>query len=112
MIKNITFCTYSTFIQLTWTTPRFLPLHYRLSALCRYPSGLQTFEMLTDPSIESSNLSGSVLSMLKLQVPTLPPYTLCMMTFMATYNPATLDEGISRAVIAPGKYSGKMYIHA
>ena len=86
MIKNITTAAGAKFVYITWSEPEFRPASYQVKITCR--------RMDTETEYVCMKLEVSPLDTM-LTVDKLLPGSRCVFTLHATYNPASIDDGIT-----------------
>ena len=92
MIKNVSATTGADFIHITWSQPKILPSSYRVHIGC----------WLVHVHIEyvREELEASPLSTMFI-VDQLLPGSRCVITLLAIYNPASIDDGITHTLFTP-----------
>ena len=79
-------------VQVSWLEPKFRPTALRLTFLCAEPMDYT----------DRKTTTYDVLNATHVQVYGMKPGTKCVVTLLATYNPANLnDNGIQRRVAVP-----------
>ena len=89
MIKNVSATAGANFIEIVWSTPKLLPMSYQVNVICR----------LLYNDIEYKRVEFEAMPLDRvLTLPSLLPGSHCVFTLHAIYNPASIDNGITRTV--------------
>ena len=85
-------------LMIYWTRPQFSPIEYKLIICCKLLCDHRTYhlrEVILDGTVQSST------------TPALKPGSVCLINFIAVYNPASIDAGIgiSTHTLYTSKYS-------
>lgn len=77
------------YTQLSWTPPRLLPDHYKLTIVCKHKCNNKEYLRSTLKIFSNESV---------VRVDYLPPWSECDNTLTAVYNPSSLDPGILRTI--------------
>ena len=72
-------------IEVSWTTPRYLPYWYQQTTSCRLLCDQESY-YLTEVEVDSSRTASYAKDLL--------PGSVCLIKLIAVYNPASNDPGI------------------
>ena len=93
MIPSHSVTSGTNYIKLKWTLPRFQPERYQLIYVCTMKSTSAPSQETNHSIItKTQNLTSST-TLFKLFG--LRPSSICILTLLAVYNPASIDKGIS-----------------
>ena len=92
MIKDIFVFEYLNGIFVSWKKPKFLPFEYEIQATC-YQSGCSNIYTRMERIFNPTATEGALTNIL--------PSSFCEIKFLATYNRARIDPGITRMVSTP-----------
>ena len=90
MIKNISTTAGEKFIHISWSTPKFLPMSYRIRVSC--------LQLWNGIEYRCTTLNATQFDTFH-TVTQLAPSSKCVFTLFAIYNPASIDRGITRTVL-------------
>ena len=93
MIRSHSVTSGTNYIKLKWTQPRFQPERYQLKYVCTMkstcvPSHDTNHSIMTKTQNLTSNTTLFTIS-------DLHPTSICILTLLAIYNPASIDKGIT-----------------
>ena len=93
MIRSHSVTSGTNYIKLKWTHPRFQPERYQLKYVCTakstcVPSQNTNHSIITKTQNLTSNTTLFTISDLR-------PTSICILTLLAIYNPASIDKGIT-----------------
>ena len=91
MIKNVYFLTSMHSATMYWTTPEFLPQHYKLNVTCNYfcsPVTQIIYQRIFTYAVAFSEHTSGV------TIPRLRPAMDCIVHFKSVYNVAAIDSGL------------------
>ena len=89
MVNNISTTAGDDFVHISWSQPKFLPTSYRVEITC--------WLMHTETEYVFVKLEGSPFHTM-FTMDKLFPESCCVFTLRAIYNPASIDDGITRAI--------------
>ena len=89
MVKSISAKADADFIRIKWSAPKFLPDSYQVDVTCRLMPNETEYILV--------NLNARPFATM-LTIDKLFPGSLCVFTLLAIYNPASIDDGITRNI--------------
>ena len=104
MIKKLRTISGLDYLEIIWKHPRYLPENYAFAYSCRLKRGRDDY--VTKPSYDLSPKKAFI------RVSGLQPDSICKLTLIAVYNPASYDNGITitAATLSEGQGEFKPYI--
>ena len=106
MVKNVSAAAGTHFIEIVWTPPKLLPMSYQVNVVCRL--------LCNGKEYKRERLEATPLDTIQ-TIGKLYPRSHCVYTLLAIYNPASVDDGITRTVLTlnASKYKTihTIYIH-
>ena len=103
MIRNYSLATGLDYIELNWTSPKFLPERYQLKYMCTVKGTSKNKAGNTIYNVNKTKNLSSVTTFVIIS--DLHPSSICTVILLAVYNPASTDTGIQFKGVTLGEHT-------